>query len=165
MKPNANLEKAMRLREYLQTKAGRIIGVLAVQHFKKSFRDEGFTDDVLVKWTPSRRKAKGRGAYASRPTLTQSGALADSIDYRTDLNKVYVGTSKPYARVHNEGLRITGLQIVRAHSRRMGRKTVSVRAHKRNVNFKMPKRQFMGRSKVLTQKIVKKLDEDIRNIL
>lgn len=173
-----------RMKRYMQQDAPRIIGTEAVNHFKQSFYDEGFTDRSLKKWKPAKRTqedsqwygfqygartplpsnhARRKGAKraykarkanpitnyspaaTSRRTLSgQTGNLMDSITYRKAGNQVIVFSNLEYARVHNEG----------EAAKVFGKKS-----------FKMPKRQFMGDSQKLKEKITRELDKDIKRIL
>jgi phage gpG-like protein len=173
-----------RMKRYMQQDAPRIIGTEAVNHFKQSFDDEGFTDKSLKKWKPAKRtqaysewygfqygartplpsnhpRRKGaKRAYKARkanpitnysPAATRrktlsglTGNLKESITYRKAGNRVIVFSNLPYARVHNEG----------ETAKVLGKKSV-----------KMPKRQFMGDSQKLKDKITRELDRDINHIL
>lgn len=50
------IDKLTRIEKFLNKDAAHIIGQEAVNHFRQSFDDEGFTDVSLVKWKPSKRK-------------------------------------------------------------------------------------------------------------
>lgn len=169
MSLNGNLERIKKLQNFIRNDAPRIVGIEAIKHFKKSFRDEGFTDEVFRPWVPAKRKSKGNGKYANRPTLTQSGALGDAFSYDVDLNTVYIKNDRPYAEIHNEGGFILASQSVKAHKRWVrtsrGGREVEVRPHVRQQRTHMPKRQFMGRSATLTKTIITQLDKRIHKIL
>lgn len=106
-----------------------VAGVEAKNHFVKSFSNQGFTDETLVKWTPRKRNTD-RGRYI----LVKSGNLRRSIRIMSrSLNAITIGSDLPYAAVHNDGGRI-----------RRGR---------------MPKRQFIGSSAVLNKTILSRLDK------
>jgi phage gpG-like protein len=106
----------------------RRLGTLAVNHFKQSFRDEGFTDGSLKKW----RKRKNN-VDAGRAVLVKSGDLRRSIKIkRASFKSIIVGTTGiPYATIHNEG-----------GSTRFA---------------KMPKRQFIGDSRILEKKLKRRI--------
>jgi len=53
----AKLNKAVKL--YLTKDAPRIVGVEAVNHFKRSFNDGGFTNTNLIGWKRSKRTDSG----------------------------------------------------------------------------------------------------------
>jgi phage gpG-like protein len=106
-------------------------------HFKKSFANEGFTDNTLERWQPRKGKINSLGAKAiGKKTLTKTGALRRSIMF-----KMYGGYSAivysnlPYSAIHNEGL--TG--------KAWGKAT-----------FKMPKRKFLGNSRILEKRTAAK---------
>jgi len=118
----------------------------AKNHFLKSFRDGGFTDNVLERWTPRKSKDKRKGR---RAILVKSGHLRDSIRVARTSNKGFLivsdmglGANSDYAPVHNFGLRAG-----------------------RGRGFKMPKRQFIGRSKTLEERIKQNLIKKINAIL
>ena len=126
------------VRDFVNRKAPAITGIEATKHFKKSFRDEGFTDDVLKKWkdiTP-RRKAQKRNNHNGKLTgiLTDTGELGDSLTWSQENDQVVVSSDLKYAERHNEGTK------------------------------GMPKRQFMGPSKKLDQTIMAKFDREIDKI-
>lgn len=115
------------------------VGDIAVKHFKKSFDMEGFNDVPFKRWKPLKRE---RSRYANRKILTQTGTLKRSLRYNSYVgSKIWwVNVSSPliYANVHNEGL-MAG----------------------RGAGFKMPKRQFMGDSKLLDKKIQRRIETRI----
>lgn len=129
----------------------REIGKISEDHFRESFRNEGFTDESLVKWPEvERRKEANQGTYKNRkgqkkskyshkeqtsPILTMSGDLGDSISWEADFNKtITIGSDSQCAQIHNEG-------------------GMAGRGNK----VKIPKRQFMGPSRELDRKIEKKI--------
>jgi phage gpG-like protein len=111
-------------------------GVLAVNHFTKSFSDGGFTDESIERWKPRKRSERGK----SRAVLVKSGRLRRSLRSKRLGNlAVKISTDVPYARVHNNG-------------ERSGR----------GRGFKMPKRQFIGYSGKLNRQIIAFLDKNIK---
>lgn len=130
--------KVNQIRAFLQRDTKKIVRVEGVKHFKQSFQNEGFTDDVLDKWPDisEKRKAQKRkrnGRLA--PILTDTGDLGNSIKGTEDSSGVTFGSDKAYAQRHNEGL------------------------------AGMPKRQFMGESEALNRKIEAQLDKGFGRIL
>jgi phage gpG-like protein len=117
------------------------VGNTARVFFIDNFRKQGFDDKNVQKWKP-RKVADKR---AGRATLVKTGDLRRSI-IRNPANRaaltVKISTDLDYAKIHNEGL--------------MGK---AWGKHP----FKMPKRQFMGDSYNLNEKvkavIVKRLDK------
>jgi len=137
----------------------RIVKVEALNHFKKSFVDEGFTDGSLQKWKKrttidkngrnitryrSNRvgKAGGLNDYGrktkGRPVLTGFGSggnkLRNSLKARIENGRVTIYTYKKYAETHNEG------------------------------DAAMPKREFMGPSRKLDKKIEKEIEKQLDKI-
>ena len=119
----------------------RIIGVEAVNHFKDNFQKEGF--DVPKSWQEVKRRTWGRGADASRKILTgRTGDLGRSIQKRVEQTRAIIFSDLIYAPVHNYGLRAG-----------------------RGKGFLMPKRQFIGDSKILEDKLMKIIKKRIDSIL
>lgn len=106
----------------------------ALNHSKKAFNDEGFTNNTLIKWKPLKRKRER--PYTNNKILNKTGALKNSLKVRVKTTKlefsVNVYSDKIYADIHNYGM----------YGNAFGRK-----------RFKMPKRQFLGYSKVLDRKL------------
>lgn len=116
------------------------MGVLAVNHYTTSFRNQGFTDESLQAWKPRKRTERSR--MGNRAILVKSGRLRRSIrSKRFGVFSIKIYTDIPYASVHNNG-------------ERSGR----------GKGFKMPKRQFIGYSGVLNRKIIAKMDVTIKKI-
>ena len=116
------------------------IGQIALNHFTKSFRDQGFTDESLQAWKP-RKRVRGRNDEG-RAILVKTGALRRSLR-KTNIGKyrVRISSNLPYSRVHNDGLRAG-----------------------RGKGFTMPKRQFAGKSATMDRKIRNKIHRRIRKI-
>lgn len=144
----------------------RVLGAVAVNFFKDSFRRQGWRDKSLTKWEPRQKLSKGRAILIGR------GHLRNSIRVNNaNFERIEIGSNLPYATAHNDGF--SGTVNIRAHTRakyahveqkyttRTGkeRKRVvkveggryPVRAHAREMN--LPARQFMGDSEVLNMKI------------
>jgi len=128
---------AVDLKQALERTIPIKIGATAVEHFKENFQQEGFVNNGLKKWQKRKHEKT-----TDREVLTVSSDLGSSIDYRTENGKVIVESDLPYAEVHNEGLR-SG----------------------RGKGFTMPKRQFIGESKELTEKIENVIKQELDKIL
>jgi len=138
-----------------------IIAETATEFFQDRFKTQEWDK---IPWQPlqpkyAAKKGRGRGRI-----LTASGRLQRSIRpsiVKPNQVRISAGNSRvPYAKIHNEGLRVKGLVKVKAHPTRnfMGKgKTVQIKAHSRNVDFTMPQRQFMGHSKYLNAVLIDKL--------
>jgi phage gpG-like protein len=109
-------------------------GRLAVNHFKGNFRAQGFVDSTVDPW--KKRKLGDKKHRTGRGILIDSGNLRNNIRVLgAPGNRVIIGTRGiKYARRHNEGL------------------------------SKMPKRQFIGNSKILEGKIHKSINKHLNNI-
>lgn len=135
-----------------------IIGVEAVNHFKESFQNEGFTDETLNPWKDVQRRnpsstwfghsgQTGRKSDARKSAKILSGEtleLQNAITYRRIPGGARISNDKPYASVHNYG----------GQAKIYGKK-----------GFTMPKRQFIGRSAVLVNNINNKIKRRLIGIL
>lgn len=153
----------------IRTQLPGVLGTVAMNYFKDSFRRQGWRNTNLVPW--AKRKAKGK-RDKGRAILVQSGRLRNSIRIITaTFKRTEVGTNVPYADAHNSGYK--GVVAVRSYNRgiyssvketyttRKGKtrnRTMSrkesesqVKAHNRKMN--MPQRQFMGDSEIMFRKI------------
>lgn len=166
-------KKLERAKQYLQNDVPDIIGIEAVNHFKDSFQNEGFTDTSLEKWEPvkrsdsssrwygfkykstssrpgqTKRKEGGYSNYSdaatSRPILSgETQELMNAIDYTFDGRRVTITAHAKYAQIHNEG----------GDMKVFGRSGAT-----------MPKRQFMGKSEVLRKHLQQMIRKDLLNIL
>lgn len=151
--------KNKQLQEFIRSQAVKdIVGTEAVAHFKRSFEDEGFTDETLNPWKEvERRKPEspwfGHSAQTwkfslertSAPILNgETGLLKNSIRYTYLPDGVRVSNSAPYAAVHQYG------QPAKIYGKKP---------------FTMPARPFIGRSKVLMRKIEEKIYSKILDIV
>ena len=146
MKPSELRAAVAKAYHFLRTDAPKIVGIEAKKHFQDSFQrnKQGFTDTKLVKWKDikeSTKKRKRRKYGSLTPILTGEGHLRDSIEWEADYNKVEISSDKVYAQIHNEG----------GQAGRNGSATI-------------PKRQFMGPSKALDDKISNMLDQQLDRI-
>ena len=160
------------------------IGNAAKSFFVENFRKQGFDDKNVEKWQP-RKKADKR---AGRAILVKTGDLRRSI-IRNPANRaalsVKISTDLPYAKVHNNGetINVDGRKgsgtITRSIRGSAGFKNGKfTRGRAKKVTFqgkeyttgsyaiKMPKRQFMGDSYNLNERIkkiiVKRLDNTFK---
>lgn len=154
------LRKAKEVAEFLTGDGLTIIEVEKQNHIEEAFQNEGFTDTGLEKWEARKRfDTKGRditkyrtnrvgrkgnkNAYGrkseGRAILTGHGTGGDKLRYSYKAskngNKVTFTSDKQYAELHNEG------------------------------NGELPKRQHIGESKQLNDKIDKKIKKHLDQIL
>lgn len=157
--PDFLASKAAQLTNYVRTQALQIIGVEAKNHFREGFIKGGFTDAALSPWQEVQRRkeanlkrnkngtiSKRQPRDQRRPILVDRGDMRDSIDYHiTPGVSVEVGTDDDAGKVqaHNEGTTTAG----------------------RNNSVTIPKRQFIGPSKALENKITDRFESDITKIL
>ncbi len=114
------------------------VGAIAKSHYLKSFRDQGFTDNTLSPWAKRKRPNRSdRRNKANRAILVNRGHLRRSIRVvRAKWNRIEVGsTGIKYAKYHNQG------------------------------KGRLPKRQFVGASKVMNRKIRARIRKDIKKTL
>ncbi len=134
--------KLKKVQQYLQNDVKKDMGVQAVNHYRRSFINEGFTDKRLSKWQPVKRNKNGKGAARTRKILTESKRLSDSGRYRITARGVQIIYGTKYAEIHNKGGRAG-----------------------RNGSAIIPKRQFIGRSEQLNRKISKTMAKRINRIM
>lgn len=118
------------------------MGIYAINHYKKSFTDGGFTDLSFKAWK-QRKRTKNGDNRAILVGQGGGGRLKNSLKYRK-IGRYSVRIESnvlDYATVHNEGLR-SG----------------------RGRGFIMPKRQFVGYSERLSRKIELRLRANIEKI-
>jgi phage gpG-like protein len=119
----------------------------SVNFFTENFRRQGFLDRSLTKWKKRKKNVDpGRGVLIGKANRGGRGSrLYRSIARgRTTKNEAVIGVkgkAAVYAGVHNAGLRAG-----------------------RGKGFKMPKRQFIGRSKKLDDKITRLISRRISKI-
>ena len=134
------INKINQLQNYINNDVQHDIGVEAVKHYKQSFHDEAFSDksEKDMPWQEvKRRQGKGKGAAANRKILTgETGDLAESIQYHKEGRDTVIEAPKVYAEIHNKGIK----------GKAFGK-----------YSFIMPKRQFIGPSVLLLQKLNKRI--------
>lgn len=138
--------------------AKEIVGTEAVNHFKESFTNEGFTDENLESWPEVERRKKDSewfghsgqtGKFSEARTVAkilsgETGELKEAITYEKTDRGVKVKNEKEYASVHQFG----GMAKI------YGKK-----------EFQMLARPFVGKSKVMVDKIKTELKSRIIEIL
>lgn len=136
--------------------APRQASVMALNFFKSSFANQGFTDAGLVKWATRKYDNRPGGAV-----LTLSGNLRDNIrPTKITPKQVIISNAAPYASIHNEGGRFTRTftpttkqkKLFWALYKKTGNAKFKAAALSKQItqNVVMPKRQFMGDSQTLT---------------
>lgn len=165
--------KIQRAISYLENDSPRIIGTEAVKFFKESFTNQGFTDETLEKWEEVERRkptsewygfkyqsrvarpgAKRRKdnsitnyspAATQRPILSgETQELFNSLRWEKRGRGARITAGTPYAQIQNEGGEITIFGKTKG---------------------KIPRRQFMGKSAVLTRRLRSIIKQDLITIL
>jgi hypothetical protein len=139
-----------------------VISETAVEFFQDTFKSKSWDN---VAWPVFNANGKNNQVEPTRGSLMlRTLALFDSIkESELTESKVTISAGSaiaPYARVHNEGLQVAGIRNVKSYTNKnfMGKgKPVAIKAHTRAVNFKMPKRQFIGPSILLNTEINQRL--------
>jgi hypothetical protein len=169
-----------RVRECLKTLPKHVANDV-VNFTKDNFRRQGFLGDSLQMW-PKRKKVT---KWGKTPRNNGRGILIDTGKLRranritkADWSSITIINSMPYAKAHNEGLRVGLIQQVKAHRRKRaqnnllgarGKKIASgvtfVKAHKRRVMMNLPKRQFIGDSPYLRRNIQRTIALQIQKAL
>jgi phage gpG-like protein len=143
-----------------------MLGNDAVNFFLDSFTKQGWQGNVFEAWKPRRSVSWGRKNGKGRALLVQSGRLRRSIRITAISGMtVTIGTDVPYAKAHNEGLRLGMIQQVKSFTRKnpFGGAT-TVKPFTRRINQNIPKRQFMGDSPYLQAKLKRRLEAEIMKV-
>ena len=141
----------LQMAEFVQNDFPVIVAVEAENHFKASFDNQGFTDQVLQKWKPrdvdlhpekysekERAKSQGRAILIGH---NSGDHLRDSIHSIRSQSQVIITSNKAYANIHNKGGQAG-----------------------RNLSATIPQRQFAAHSAVLDLLVKRKLDRRIIKI-
>lgn len=167
----------------LNIRLPRKLAVVAKNHFKDNFRRSGFVDGGLQPWQRAIRQY-GSSTSAQYRTLTSArNHLMSSIEATPRKAAVLVYNPVAYARIHNEGGEFDTYPTLTPKMRRyawaryyeLGGKKGSEEAEKwrrlalspkekLHIHVRMPKRQFIGESKELRDKIEKELIKSINKV-
>lgn len=159
----------------------RLVGNEVVNFAKDSFRRQGWLGNSFEPW-PARKSQSKWGKTPrnkGRALLIDTGRLRRGTRVmNADWSGVRVANDVPYAKAHNEGMRLGIIQTVRAHRRKRQQNSITgargkriasgvtfVRSHTRKVNQKLPKRQFLGNSPYLTRNIHRLISSQINKAL
>lgn len=157
----------------------RKVGVVAVNHFKQNFRDGGWLDNGLHPWKRTRRQ-EGNGKDAKYSPLTsRRNHMMRSIQASTSPGQVSIENPVPYAHVHNDGAKIPVTKKMKKYAWfkfyslsgfKKGQKKDNVSpeaegwkglALTKKSSLTIPRRQFMGDSAELREKINKRIRESL----
>ena len=137
-------KKAFEIKELHDRQLPIKAGVIAEAHFKDNFNKSGFVNGGLQKWLPSKRlSSTSKKADKNNKTLLSAhNHLQNNTKHVPGIGEVRIINATPYAAVHNEGLRAG-----------------------RGKGFTMPKRQFIGESKELNEKIETLVETELTKVL
>ena len=164
------------------------IGRMATDHFQENFRRSGYVDGGLHPWPVTRRQQSGGKSANSQygPLMSARKNLYGSIRYVPGDAQVVVGTSVPYAAVHNQGATVTTHPRVTPKMRKFawrqffaagGKEAPAdsgagfwkglalTKKDKLTVTAKIPQRKFLGPSQELKEKVSQTVENEIKNIL
>jgi phage gpG-like protein len=162
-----------------------MLGNEAVNFFTNSFRQQGWLGNSFTPWRARKVSKWGmRDKRKGRAILIDSGRLRRSIRIVSNSRGIVrIGTDVPYAKAHNEGVRLGLIQNVKGHKRRLTKLGITkkkalksrtriefgrvdsgftvVKAHKRRIDQRIPQRQFMGSSPYLTARLKRILQAEL----
>ena len=150
------------LSSYIKSKAPRIIGKMGVDHFKENFDQEGFMNNGVQPW-PKRQTDTGRKILTG-----ETRELQDSIDYDAKGGAVSWGSDVVYASIHNRGGKTKTHTIKPRRGKTLkfaGKDGDVMRKSVNHPGSQIPQRQFIGHSEEFIDKIDKRIENDITNIL
>lgn len=163
-----------------------IAGRIAVKFALDNFKNQRFLGETLQPWRPRKNPNKWGQTPPrnNRKILVDTGRLRRSIRIVSSThNMVTIGSDVPYAKAHNEGVRLGEIQKVSSHTRKLnGIATVqtiktkrsrkvkvqvgenTVKAHTRKINQKIPARPFLKDSPYLREKLSRHIAAEILRI-
>lgn len=158
MSKNTPVPAFLQSTKIIREQTARVAGVEAVKFFRGNFLKEGFVDNSFIPWP------KSSSPFAGKRNLYKSGNLFRSIKKTVDtINKVVVIAEAEYADIHNNG----GTIVVTEKMKRYfwakyyelgetGAKAeycLGMALKEVGTPIKIPKRKFMGNSRVLMNKL------------
>lgn len=159
------------------------VGNIAKAHFQDNFRQGGFVDGGLHPWQRTHRQQSGRGASSQyTPLMSSRQHLYGSISYAPANGTVTVGTSLPYAAIHNEGGDIVVTRRMKrffwAKFREANGDSWARKQNNPEADFwhlmaqkpvgsviHIPRRQFIGESRELDKKTQDVIEKELDGIL
>lgn len=159
-----------------------LIGKQAKDFYKNNFKQGGFVNNGLHPW-PKTQCQKAGSPYGA--LMSQREYLRRSIRYVPGTARVVVGTTVPYAAIHNEGGIVTSHPQVTPKMRKYawrqffdagggkGKDTPEAskwkalaltKKQKLTITSRIPQRQFIGHSKELDDIIYETIDKEFTRI-
>jgi phage gpG-like protein len=182
--------KQREIRDAIHRRLPVKIGRMATDHFQDNFRRSGYVDGGLHPWPITRRQQNsapgGSAAGKYGPLVSARKNLYGSIRYVPGDAQVTVGTSVPYAAVHNQGATVTTHPRVTPKMRKFawrqffaagGKEAPAdsgagfwkglalTKKDKLTVTAKIPQRKFLGPSQELKEKVSQTVESEIKNII
>jgi phage gpG-like protein len=156
-KVKSNFSKVVN--KYKSLNIPKIMATESVKFSKEAFSKGGFTDKSFVRW-----KVNSQGTQ----TLVDTGSLMNSIKIISiGKRSAIIGSTLDYARIQNEGGSITITDKMRgyfwAQYKRTGRDFWKWCALSKD-RIQIPKRQFIGNSYVLEQRIKRIVENRLKII-
>ena len=169
----------------------RKVGILAVNHFRNNFRQGGFVNNGLQPWKRTRRQEEGGKDSKYSPLTSRRNHLMRSLQYQVGVGEVTITNPVDYAGIHNEGgiinshptvtpklrkfawAKVYALSGVRGKGKlpkdlpetaRRWKAIALTRKSKLSVTARIPKRQFIGQSHELDEKVKKEVMKSIEKI-
>lgn len=153
------------------------MGTIAVNFTLENFQKGGFQGASFEPWTPRKKPTK---KTAGKKVLTDTAQLRNSTRFAVTGDSVTIQNNVPYAQIHNEGGTIQhqareaimnfrrsksgGLKLAKIQTLNQRKKVVAQNKHTIPAhNTKMPKRQFIGYSPVLNDRIAPMVIQEILN--
>lgn len=170
-----DIEKSIERFKKLKPLLPKILGNMALNHFLQAFRDEGFTDNAFSPWEKRKRKnAADIRTGRSRALLVDSGALRRSLRVKNaNFQATRIGSyGLEYASIHNRGgtTHPSVTDKMRAFMFHQFKQTgdpifLNIALTKKStLDVKIPKRQFIGKSKKLNKRISDRIQKEIKEV-
>ena len=150
---------AQKTAQFIDRDLPEIIANEGLNHIKKSFANEGFTDSTVKKWEPRKTEDK-RGRNITRYRTNRVGRQGSLNRYGKKIQ------GRPILTGHATG----GNKLRNSFRAKRGRRRVVFFTYKKYAQRHneglggMPKRQFVGASKVLDKKIENKVNQSLDRI-
>ena len=119
------------------------VGAVAKKHFRENFLKGGFVDNGLQEWKPAKRLSSKYGDKKNKTLMSSRNHLYNNTKDIPQKGGVKIENRTPYAAAHNEGTTTAG----------------------KNRNVTIPRRQFIGDSAELTEKIKEAIKKEMDKIL
>lgn len=119
------------------------VGAIAKKHFRENFEKGGFVDNGLHEWKPAKRLSSKYGDKKNKTLMSSRKHLYSNTLDIPRRGGLKIENRTPYAAAHNEGTTTAG----------------------KNRNVTIPRRQFIGDSAELTEKIKEAIKKEMDKIL